>query len=65
MTQSTRYILYTLAYVFIIAGLLSQSYLWLAITFLASLIVGLWAGANDDRRDEPFKHVNQNFHYHH
>ncbi|GIM48337.1 hypothetical protein DNHGIG_38860 [Collibacillus ludicampi] len=65
MRRETRYFFFTLIFVLIIAGLVSQNYTFLGITFLLGILIGGIVDTYDNRRDEKHKHVNRNFNYHH
>jgi hypothetical protein len=65
MKREARYVLFSLSFLLIIAGLVSQNYIFLIITFLLAVLLGSITDRFENRRDERFKHVNRNFNYHH
>lgn len=65
MARETRFFLFTLVFLLIIAGLVSQSYFLLGVSLILGIILGVIVDKFDNFRDEKHKHVNQNFNYHH
>jgi len=65
MSRLNRYFFYTLVFVVVVAGLLTQSYAAVGITLLLAIALGVLTEMYDNKRDEKHKHNNVHHAYKH
>ncbi|KUO95535.1 hypothetical protein [Ferroacidibacillus organovorans] len=63
MSRKTRYIFYSLVFLFALVGFILHQTLVTMIMLIVGIALGVWTDRMDNLRDEPFKKYNVKHHH--
>ncbi|MCL6515345.1 hypothetical protein [Alicyclobacillus sp.] len=64
-TRNVRYLLFTLAFLLVLVGLLLHSYTLLAILAIVAIALAIIGDRIENQPSEPYKHLNEHHHHLH